>query len=172
MSRSAEAFLDQLITWRELGHATAAFLPRYDSFETLPDWARRTLARHARDPRPERYELPELLEARTADPLWNAAQRQLLREGRLHNYLRMLWGKRILEWSASPEEALATMLELNDRLALDGRDPNSVAGVCWILGRYDRAWGPERPIFGTVRYMSSRNTARKLRLTEYLERYA
>ncbi|MCJ7440961.1 MAG: hypothetical protein MUO25_05210 [Thermoanaerobaculaceae bacterium] len=97
---------------------------------------------------------------------------QLLREGRIHNYLRMLWGKKILEWSPSPQQALAVMLELNNRYALDGRDPNSTSGIFWCLGRYDRPWGPERPIFGTVRYMSSENTARKLRVGEYIARYS
>ena len=84
----------------------------------------------------------------------------------------MLWGKKILQWSRTPEESLETMIELNDRFALDGRDPNSYSGIFWVLGRYDRAWGPERPIFGTVRYMTSENTARKLRVRGYLERYA
>ena len=90
----------------------------------------------------------------------------------MHNYLRMLWGKKILEWSATPREALATMIELNNRFALDGRDPNSYSGIFWVLGRYDRAWGPERPIFGTIRYMTSGNTARKVRVKQYLLRYA
>ena len=99
------------------------------------------------------------------------AQRQLVRDGRIHNYLRMLWGKKILEWSPSPELALTTMLELNNKYALDGRDPNSTSGICWVLGRYDRAWGPERPIFGKVRYMTSENTARKMRVKDYVRRY-
>ena len=102
----------------------------------------------------------------------NAAQRQLVSEGRLHNYLRMLWGKKILEWSPRPQDALATMIELNNRYALDGRDPNSYSGIFWCLGRYDRPWGPERPVFGTVRYMSSDNTARKVRVKDYLRRYS
>jgi deoxyribodipyrimidine photo-lyase len=107
----------------------------------------------------------------THDPIWNAAQEQLRREGRIHNYMRMLWGKKILEWSPSPRQALQTMLELNDRWALDGRDPNSYNGIFWVLGRYDRAWGPERPVFGKIRYMSSENTARKLPIHEYMHRY-
>ena len=110
--------------------------------------------------------------AGTHDRLWNAAQRQLITEGQIHNYLRMLWGKKILEWSASPQEALAIMVELNNRYALDGQDPNSYSGIFWILGRYDRPWGPERPIFGTVRYMSSENTARKVRIRDYVQRYS
>jgi deoxyribodipyrimidine photo-lyase len=104
--------------------------------------------------------------------LWNAAQTQLLRGGIIHNYLRMLWGKKILEWTSEPREALEVMIELNNRYALDGRDPNSYSGIFWVLGRHDRPWGPERPIFGTVRYMSSANTARKFPVREYIERYA
>jgi deoxyribodipyrimidine photo-lyase len=143
----------------------------FDRFESLPPWAIATLEKHAADGREHRYTLEQFTMAATHDPLWNAAQRQLATEGRLHNYLRMLWGKKILEWSASPREALAVMIELNNRLALDGRDPNSYSGIFWVLGRYDRPWGPERPVFGTIRYMSSANTARKLRVKEYLRRY-
>jgi deoxyribodipyrimidine photo-lyase len=164
----AEAFLDQLVTWRELGFNLCAVRADHDRYESLPEWARATLARHAGDPRPHVYGLAGLEAAETHDPLWNAAQRQLVHEGCMHNYLRMLWGKKILEWSATPEAALAAMVELNNKYALDGRDPNSYSGIFWCLGHYDRPWGPERPIFGTVRYMSSENTARKLRLNSYL----
>jgi deoxyribodipyrimidine photo-lyase len=115
--------------------------------------------------------LEEFERARTHDPLWNAAQEQLLQEGRIHNYLRMVWGKKILEWTPSPQEALDIMIELNNKYGLDGRDPNSYTGILWVLGRYDRPWGPERPIFGKIRYMSSENTLRKVRATEYLERF-
>ena len=114
----------------------------------------------------------ELASAQTGDPVWNAAQVQLLREGRIHNYLRMVWGKRILEWTETPEEASTFLVELNNRYALDGRDPNSYTGLFWILGRYDRPWGPERKIFGKVRYMSSNNARRKLRMEEYLMKYS
>jgi deoxyribodipyrimidine photo-lyase len=172
LSPSAEAFLDQLVTWRELGFVTAAHRPDHREYRSLPAWARATLERHARDPRPARYGLDALAGARTADPLWNAAQRQLSREGVIHNTLRMLWGKRVLEWTRGPEEALAVLLELNDRLALDGRDPSSVSGIAWCLGRYDRPWGPERPVYGTVRYLSSARTARKVALAEYLKAHA
>ena len=171
-SAAAEAFLDELVTWRELGFNYCAHRDDADRFESLPEWARRTMAEHAGDPRPHLYDLDALQEARTADPLWNAAQRQLLREGRIHNYLRMLWGKKIYEWSASGEQALARMLELNNRWGVDGRDPNSYSGIAWVLGRYDRAWGPERPVHGKLRYMTSDSTARKLRVREYLARYA
>ena len=156
----------------QLGFNMCAQRSGYDQYESLPTSAQTTLERHARDPRPTKYGARKLELAETHDPLWNAAQRQLVREGRLHNYLRMLWGKKILEWSASPREALAVMIELNNKYAVDGRDPNSYSGIFWTLGRYDRPWGPERPIFGTVRYMSSDNTARKLRVKEYLARYA
>ena len=168
----AESFLDELVTWREVGFNAAHWLPGYDRYETLPVWARETLEAHRLDPRPHTYGLEAFREARTHDALWNAAQRQLVREGRIHNYLRMLWGKKILEWSATPEEALSTMIELNNRYALDGRDPASISGIFWCLGRYDRPWGPVRPVFGTVRYMTSDNTARKFDVKPYLIQYA
>ncbi|MDE0127932.1 MAG: hypothetical protein OXN97_25470 [Bryobacterales bacterium] len=136
MSESAESFLDQLVTWRELGFIRCLHVARYDAYEALPDWARKTLAEHASDPREAVYGLADFEDARTFDPLWNAAQNQLRREGRIHNYLRMLWGKKILEWSESPREA-----------------------------------GPERPVFGKIRYMSSANTARKYRVRGYIEKY-
>ncbi|MEZ5416500.1 MAG: hypothetical protein R2708_04050 [Vicinamibacterales bacterium] len=172
VSPAAEGFLDQLVTWRELGANTCVFLPDYDHFSSLPTWAQATLRAHAGDPREPQYTVETLDAAATHDPIWNAAQRELRQDGRLHNYLRMLWGKKILQWSPSPEQALATMVEFNNRYALDGRDPNSYSGIFWTLGRYDRPWGPERPVFGTIRCMSSENTARKVRLRAYLERYA
>ena len=171
MSEAAEAFLDQLVTWREVGFNMCLRREDYDRYDSLPDWALRTLKQHERDPRPYLYSLEDFENARTHDPLWNAAQIQLLREGGLHNYLRMLWGKKILEWTPSPRIALDTMIELNNKYALDGRDPNSYSGIFWVLGRYDRAWGPERSVFGKVRYMSSKNTARKLQLRNYLMKY-
>jgi deoxyribodipyrimidine photo-lyase len=171
MSPAAEAFLDQLVTWREVGYNFCSRRPDFDRFESLPEWARNTLAEHAADPRAVIYDLPSFAAARTHDPLWNAAQTQLVREGRIHNYLRMLWGKKILEWTRSPEDALDVMIELNNRFALDGRNPNSYSGIFWVLGRYDRPWGPKRPIFGTIRYMSSENTARKMDVKGYLRRF-
>jgi deoxyribodipyrimidine photo-lyase len=172
-SPPVEAFLDQIVTWRELGFTSCVARPAdYDRYESLPDWARATLGKHQSDPRAYRYELDHFAAGRTHDPLWNAAQGQLLAEGRIHNYLRMLWGKKVLEWTATPHEALAVLIELNNRYALDGRDPNSYSGIFWTLGRYDRPWAPERPIFGTVRYMSSENTARKMPVRSYVRRYA
>ena len=171
MSPSAEAFLDQLLVWREVGLNYCALHRDYASFASLPNWAQKTLTEHKTDARPTLYTRAQLEAARTYDPIWNAAQRELLREGRMHNYLRMLWGKKILEWSKTPEHALATAIYLNDRYAVDGRDPNSYSGILWCFGRYDRAWGPVRPIFGTIRYMSSENTEKKLWLAHYLARY-
>lgn len=171
MSEGAEAFLDQLLTWRELGFNLCRYTTDFDAYASLPSWARETLERHAADARPYVYALEDFEKAETHDPLWNAAQRELVSEGRIHNYLRMLWGKKILHWSRSPQEALQFMIELNNKYALDGRDPNSYTGIFWVLGRYDRPWGPERHVFGKVRYMSSKNTARKIRLEDYLSRY-
>ena len=169
---SSEAFLDQLVTWRELGYAFAQLRPDHETYESLPAWARATMDTHAGDRRAFCYDLPAFAAGATHDPLWNAAQAQLRRDGVMHNYLRMLWGKKILEWSASPRHALAIMSELNNRYALDGRDPNSSSGISWCLGRFDRPWAPERPIFGRIRYMSSDSTRRKLHLASYLARYA
>jgi deoxyribodipyrimidine photo-lyase len=143
----------------------------YDRFESLPAWALETLKIHESDPREAVYSLKEFERAATHDELWNAAQNELVREGRMHNYLRMLWGKKILEWTRSPREALNVMIEINNKYALDGRNPNSYSGIFWVLGRYDRAWGPEREIFGKIRYMSSANTARKVRVRDYVRKY-
>ncbi|MDP9340029.1 MAG: deoxyribodipyrimidine photolyase [Acidobacteriota bacterium] len=172
MSRSAENFLDQLITWRELGYNFCAHREDYDRYESLPPWALKTLDEHATDERPACYSLKEFVTATTHDPLWNAAQGELLKEGHIHNYLRMLWGKKILQWSASPQAAASILIELNNKYGLDGRNPNSYSGIFWCLGRYDRPWGPVRPIFGKVRYMSSENTARKLRVKNYINKYS
>ncbi|MEQ1757142.1 MAG: deoxyribodipyrimidine photolyase [Vicinamibacterales bacterium] len=170
VSAQAEGFLDQLVTWRELG-GNATRRDDYTTYQALPAWARATLEKHAADERPHTYSLDQFARADTHDPLWNAAQRELALEGRLHNYMRMLWGKKILEWTHTPREALEVMVELNNRYALDGRDPNSYSGIFWVLGRYDRPWGPERQIYGTVRYMTSESAARKLKLKEYLRRW-
>ena len=171
-SAATEAFLDQLVTWRELGFNMCHHRPDdHDRYESLPTWAKTTLEAHSLDPRPALYSLDELAGARTDDEIWNAAQTQLLQEGRMQNYLRMLWGKRVLEWTPSPREAVQVLIELNNRYALDGRDPNSYSGIFWCLGRYDRPWAPERPVFGVVRYMSSANTRRKLKLKAYLARH-
>jgi deoxyribodipyrimidine photo-lyase len=165
-----EGFLDELVTWRELCANTAAHLPDSTSYGSLPAWARATLDAHRPDPR-RLVPFADLDAARSPDDVWNAAQTQLREEGRIHNYLRMLWGKRVLEWSATPEEAWERLVELNNRYAIDGRDPASWGGIGWVFGRYDRPWAPERPIFGTVRYMSTDATLRKLELEQYLIRW-
>jgi deoxyribodipyrimidine photo-lyase len=166
---SIESFLDELITWREVGHHFAHHVANYDEFESLPDWALQTLQEHENDSREALYSLEEFEKAKTHDPIWNAAQRELIREGRIHNYLRMLWGKKILEWTPNPRKALEIMIELNNKYAIDGRDPNSYSGIFWVLGRFDRAWG-ERPVFGKIRYMSSDSTIKKIDMKGYLKR--
>jgi deoxyribodipyrimidine photo-lyase len=166
-----ESFMDELITWREVGFHFCHHTPNYDAYESLPGWARATLDHHAADPRPVVYSYEQLEQSQTHDRVWNAAQRQLREEGIIHNYLRMLWGKKILEWSPDPRTALDWMIELNNRWAIDGRDPNSYSGIFWCLGRFDRPWAPERPIFGQIRYMSTDSTLKKLKLKQYLERY-
>jgi deoxyribodipyrimidine photo-lyase len=163
------SFLDEALTWRDVGF-NWHWSRRRDaaSLETaLPTWALQTLGAHAKDPRSVVYSADELERGATHDPLWNAAQRELVATGTIHNYLRMLWGKKVLEWSASPAEAYRTLEHLNNKYALDGRDPNSYTGILWCFGLFDRPWAPERPVFGSVRYMSSENTARKFRLAPY-----
>ena len=172
ISPSAEAFLDQVVTWRGLAFQCARHDPDYYRFQGLPAWARSTLEDHTDDPRAWRYPLEVLTQAGTHDPIWNAAQRQLVSEGAIDGYLRMIWGKRLLEWCAHPAEAWGVMHALNDRWALDGRGPVGTAGIAWVLGRFDRPWGPERPVFGKIRYMSSERTAKKLPLAGYLARWA
>jgi deoxyribodipyrimidine photo-lyase len=171
MSPAAEKFLDEAVTWREVGYNMAAHRADFERYESLPPWAQATLAQHAGDPRPELYSRAELEAGTTHDELWNAAQGQLRSEGRIHNYLRMLWGKKVLQWSRTPREALATLIHLNNKYALDGRDPNSCTGIFWCFGRYDRPWPPERPIFGTVRDMTSESTRRKFKVDGYVTRH-
>jgi deoxyribodipyrimidine photo-lyase len=169
---STESFLDELVTWRELGQGFCFFRPDdAERYDRLPDWALITLGKHALDPRPVLYTPQQLEAARTHDAVWNAAQTELVRTGRMQNYLRMLWAKKVLEWSQSPAEALKILFHLNNKYAIDGRDPNSSSGIMWTFGRFDRPWGPERPIFGTIRYMSSDNTVRKLEIKQYLARF-
>jgi deoxyribodipyrimidine photo-lyase len=172
LEAASESFLDELITWRELGFNMGAREANYDQYTSLPNWAQKTLQNHATDPRPAVYELEQFEQAETHDEIWNAAQQQLVQDGIIHNYLRMLWGKKILHWSRSPQDALEIMIHLNNKYAIDGRDPNSYSGIFWVLGRYDRAWGPEREVFGQIRYMTSESTAKKINLKQYLKRYA
>jgi len=167
-----EAFLDEVITWREVGFHFAHHTPDYDKFESLPDWAQQTLLEHEADQREELYTYEQLANAETGDDIWNAAQRQLVRDGIIHNYLRMLWGKKVLQWTPDVKTALEYLIKLNNTYAIDGRDPNSYSGIFWIFGRFDRAWGPERKIFGKIRYMTSDSTRKKIQLKGYLEEFS
>ncbi|SRR6056297_1496865 len=172
-SEPAEAFLDQILTWREIGFNQTFRNPKtYDTLQSLPDWAQKTIRETADDDRPHLYTLDQFENAQTHDELWNAAQREIVRTGVMHNYMRMLWGKKILHWTASVAEALEIMIHLNNKYGLDGRDPNSYCGILWVLGRTDRAWGPKRPVFGSIRYMTSDSARRKLRLGQYLQRFS
>jgi deoxyribodipyrimidine photo-lyase len=170
---AVQSFLEELLVRRELGfnYCLHTAVPRQLSVDSLPRWARETLETHRTDTREHLYCLEELDQARTGDGLWNAAQRELREHGRIHNYLRMLWGKKILEWSASPAEALGRMAHLNDRYALDGRDCASVANFMWVLGLHDRPF-MERKVLGKVRPMSSLRTSEKFDLGPYLEKWA
>ena len=171
MSPTAEEFLDQLITWRELGYNYCWQRNDYEDYESLPPWAKQTLGECAKDQREHVYSLEQFERAETHDPLWNAAQRQLVGEGRIHNYLRMLWGKKVVEWTSIPQDAWQILIELNNKYALDGRNPNSYTGISWVFGRYDRPWAPRREVFGTIRWMSSQNTVRKVKTKVYQERW-
>jgi len=162
-------FLDQLITWRELSINMVRFNPDYDNFECGEAWAHRTLAKHAKDRRPVIYSRKQMENAETHDALWNAAQMQMVNWGWMHNYMRMYWAKKILEWSRTPAEAHRTAVTLNDKYFLDGRDPNGYSGIAWsIVGKFDRPWF-ERPIFGTIRYMSGASTGKKFNSKKYME---
>ena len=166
-----EAFLEELIVRRELADNFCFYNENYDCFAGFPAWARKTLDEHRSDTREYHYSLQTFEEAGTHDDLWNAAQVQMVRRGKMHGYLRMYWAKKILEWTESPEEAQATAIYLNDRYELDGRDPNGYAGIAWSIGGvHDRAW-QERPIFGKIRYMSYAGCARKFKVKEYIERW-
>ena len=166
-----EAFLEQLIVRRELAINYVKFNPHYDTLEGAEPWALRTLEEHRRDEREHIYSERQLENAETHDPLWNAAQQQMVTGGWMHGYLRMYWAKKILEWTRSPAEAFAIAVRLNDKYELDGRDPNGYAGIAWaVAGKHDRAWGPERPVYGKIRYMSYASTSRKFNSKGYIER--
>lgn len=164
-----QTLLEELVVRRELACNFTWYNPRYDTFDTLPDWAKKTLEQHADDPREFLSNRETFERAQTHDPYWNAAQHELVRTGLIHGYMRMYWGKKILEWSKTPREAFDTALFLNNRYALDGRDPNSFAGVAWCFGKHDRPWA-ERPVFGMVRFMNARGLERKFDMPAYLAR--
>lgn len=170
-SEDVKAMLEELIVRRELSDNFCLYCASYDTLDAAPDWARRTLEKHRHDPRRFCYAQHEFEQAATHDLLWNAAQTEMLETGKMHGYLRMYWAKKILEWSESPEEAISTAIYLNDRYALDGRDPNGYAGVAWsICGVHDRAWG-ERPVFGSIRFMSYDGCKRKFKADEYIRHW-
>lgn len=162
------AFLEELVVRKELSDNYCYHNQDYDSFSGLPEWAQRTLNEHREDEREHLYTEQEMESAETADAAWNAAQREMVRTGRMHGYMRMYWAKKILEWTPSPEEAMRIAVRLNDRYELDGRDPNGYVGIAWSIGGlHDRAWR-ERPIYGKVRYMSYAGLTRKFDLLLYL----
>jgi deoxyribodipyrimidine photo-lyase len=169
-SRQRDAFLEELIVRRELAVNFVRYNPRYDRLASAEPWALKTLREHAGDERRYRYGERELENAETHDPLWNAAQKQMVLTGWMHGYVRMYWAKKILEWSPSAEEAYDVAVRLNDRYELDGRDPNGYTGIAWAIGgKHDRAWGPERPVYGKIRYMSFDSTSRKFDSRRYME---
>ncbi len=166
-----KAFLEELIVRRELSMNFTHYNDAYDRFDGLPSWCRATLHAHQHDPRPYRYSIEQLDAAKTHDAYWNAAQTEMVRTGTMHGYMRMYWGKKILEWSDRPQEAFRTALLLNNKYQLDGRDPNSFAGVAWCFGKHDRPWA-ERPVFGMVRYMNAKGLERKFDIDGYVRRVA
>ena len=168
-SPGSETYLEELIVRRELSMNFVFFNRNYDNIECLPNWAKETLDLHALDSREFIYSLSEFERCDTHDPYWNAAQKEMMRYGKMHGYMRMYWGKKILEWTDSPEEAYSICVTLNDKYELDGRDPNGYTGVAWCFGKHDRAW-KEREIFGKVRYMNDKGLRRKFDIEEYVRR--
>jgi deoxyribodipyrimidine photo-lyase len=167
-----KAFLEELIVRRELAVNFVRFNPNYENFDSCEPWADVTHRKHAADARAYLYTEKHLENAETHDPLWNAAQKQMVLTGWMHGYLRMYWAKKILEWTESPQAAYQIAVRLNDRYELDGREPTA-ARIAWaIVGKHDRAWGPERPVYGKIRYMSYASTSRKFNSTAYIARVA
>jgi len=167
----AEAFLEELIVRKELADNYCYYNKNYDSLKGVKDWARKTLAEHTNNERENIYSLKELEYAKTNDEAWNAAQNQLIKTGKIHGYMRMYWAKRLLEWTNTPDDAVAYLIYLNDKYHLDGYDPNGYVGILWSIGGlHDRVWF-ERPIFGQIRYMNSNGLARKFDLKKYTEKW-
>lgn len=164
------AFLEELIVRRELADNFCFYNPAYDNFAGFPAWAKKTLDEHREDPRPYLYSREQLEQAQTHDDLWNAAQMEMVKLGKMHGYLRMYWAKKILEWTSAPEEAMGAAIYLNDKYSLDGRDPNGYAGIAWSIGgTHDRAWN-ERNVFGKIRYMSYNGCRSKFNVKQYIRR--
>jgi deoxyribodipyrimidine photo-lyase len=165
------AFLEELIVRRELSDNYCNYNDHYDSFDGLPAWAKETLEKHGADKREYLYTAEEFAHGKTHEKLWNAAQLELVKTGRIHGYMRMYWAKKILEWSATPRMAFETAIALNDRYALDGRDPNGYTGVAWSIGGlHDRPWF-ERTVYGRIRYMNASGCARKFDVKRYIARF-
>jgi len=169
LDSAGSAFLEELIVRRELAVNFVYYNRNYDTFACLPEWARETLTAHQKDPRPYTYSRQQLEDAETHDLYWNAAMNEMKYTGFMHNYMRMYWGKKILEWSALPELAFCNALAINNKYFLDGRDPNSYAGIAWIFGMHDRAW-PKRPVYGKVRCMLASGLERKCDIRAYVEK--
>jgi len=171
-AESKAAFLEELIVRRELADNFCLYNPQYDSFDGFHSWARTTLNKHRDDARPYLYEARQFEEAETHDSLWNAAQKEMMVSGKMHGFMRMYWAKKILEWTPSPEEAMAIAIYLNDTYELDGRDPNGYSGIAWSIGGvHDRPWG-ERPVFGMIRYMNLKGCLRKFDVKKYIQTWA
>jgi deoxyribodipyrimidine photo-lyase len=166
-SPGKDSFLEELIIRRELAYNFVWYNKDYDSFQSLPSWAANTLKVHQNDKRKPVYGSAELERAATADPYWNAAQREMMIRGKMHGYMRMYWGKKLIEWMKTPQEAYSFALYLNNKYELDGRDPNGYAGIAWCFGKHDRAW-KERPIFGKIRYMNASGLERKFAIDAYV----
>jgi deoxyribodipyrimidine photo-lyase len=168
-SISKEAYLEELIVRRELSHNFVFYNKNYDNFNCLPPWAVRTLNFHRRDKRQYLYSLEQFEKAKTHDSYWNAAQKEMVITGKMHGYMRMYWGKKILEWSKNPRNGFKIALHLNNKYELDGRDPNAFAGVAWCFGKHDRAWS-EREVFGKIRYMNAAGLKRKFDIEAYVNK--
>ncbi len=170
-SSGADAFLEEMIVRRELAWNFVYYNSQYDNPNCLPDWARNSLRLHAKDKREYNYTFQQLEKAKTHDEYWNTAQREMLTSGKMHGYMRMYWGKKVIEWSGSWQKAWDNLVRLNDKYELDGRDPNAYAGIAWCFGKHDRAW-PERKVFGKVRYMNAHGLERKFDMDTYIEKVA
>jgi deoxyribodipyrimidine photo-lyase len=169
LQAARDGYFNELIAWRELAVNFVKYTPNYDTADCAESWAKQTIAEHAKDERERLYALRELEAGETYDELWNAAQTQMVQHGWMHNYLRMYWAKKILEWTPDAATAVKWAIDLNDKYELDGRDPNGYAGIAWsMLGKFDRAWF-ERPIFGKIRYMSGASTGKKFNSKLYIE---
>jgi deoxyribodipyrimidine photo-lyase len=169
-NKAVEFYLEELIVRRELSMNFVYYSRQYDQFEGLPAWAIKTLEEHRKDKREAIYSPAQLEEGRTADPYWNAAQKEMVLAGKMHNYMRMYWGKRIIEWTRTPEEAFRIALHLNNKYEFDGRDPNGFTGVAWCFGKHDRAW-PSHPVLGKVRIMKASGLRRKFNADAYARKY-